>query len=141
MGNRNHNYEILRNKQKWTLVQFGNKELSPKYLGNFMFGESRRSRIHDEREAPRSFRRFAESVKERYGVEVKAMGGKNLDEYGESWINYTLLGPTEMSDEDLVSLFGYGPYYGGPGRSFGRCGIVRRTRTRTLITQSAGLDV
>ena len=58
---------------------------------------------------------------------------------GESWIRWEVFPPNASEDE--IAESGFWRYYHGAGQTYGHPPNIRRTRTRTLVTQTEGWDV
>lgn len=62
-------------------------------------------------------------------------------DYGDASIHAWLFNSV-LTDEEVEALTDANPgYHGGPGNVFARDMMVRRTRTRTLVTQFIGWNV
>lgn len=49
--------------------------------------------------------------------------------------------PATATEEDIAEVFHMEGYNSGPGRPFADRPSIRRTKTRTLVTQTVGMDV
>jgi hypothetical protein len=60
----------------------------------------------------------------------------------ETWLAWVVFPGTDpRSDEELVEMLGWVPFYSGPGRAFAHGAHVRRRGSRILVIQGGGLDI
>lgn len=63
---------------------------------------------------------------------------------GEDWTRFLLLDriPDDLPEDDILEgLRISGPHYRGPGLDYARSPIVRHSISRTLISQTGGMDI
>ncbi len=74
-----------------------------------------------------------------------AHSGSRINDEGSpncSWVHWWLLAPSTREDDELINDLPVAPAMGsGPGQMFHNYPSVRRTATRTLVTQFGGYDV
>ena len=74
-------------------------------------------------------------------VVIKAVGTKYFSKDQDEWIAWWLLEPTDADNEEIKTQLDAWPMHPGPGCVFTNRAIIRRTKTRVLVTQRGGLDI
>jgi len=75
------------------------------------------------------------------GTEISASGTRFYDDMERSWNAWWVLKPTRLSDQEIFRRLGAERFYVAPGYVFGDDPLIKRTRTRILVTQRGGYDI
>jgi hypothetical protein len=59
----------------------------------------------------------------------------------ENWTDYTVIHDTSIEDCELIDQFTMPVGSNGPGSTYYRRPVIRRTKTRVLITQNGGWNI
>ena len=74
-------------------------------------------------------------------VVIKAVGTRFFGKNKDAWVTWWLLEPTDADEEEIKTQLDAWPMNSGPGYVFTNKAIIRRTKTRVLVTQRGGLDI
>lgn len=89
-----------------------------------------------EKRAQQQWATAVEKEKARIGYIRMGVSREGLD----YWTNWAIFSP-HFTDDEVLDRLGWCGFSGGPGRAFGDGPMIRRTKTRVLVTQRCGLDI